>query len=163
MLVPSSSERRCCRSNERVWNKTAMHRMEATSGKAPKTTLRVWGTTHPKSYSPCPGVPGVLRSPRLEVGFLGPGLVDRLHSSHGKVSEGTLKPVSQGNGREFLLVQASEALGGLETKMGPNKLGICSWSQKILVTGTPGSPKSGHCFNHDFIRALRPPNRVPHP
>lgn len=25
MLVPSSSERRCCRSNERVWNKTAIH------------------------------------------------------------------------------------------------------------------------------------------
>lgn len=78
MLVPSSSERRCCRSNERVWNKTAMPGMQAISGKAPKTTLRVWGTAHPESYSPCPSVPGVLRSPRLKVGFPGQDLVDRL-------------------------------------------------------------------------------------
>lgn len=81
MLVPSSSERRCCRSNERVWNKTVIPGTQPTSRKAPKTTLRVWGIAHPESYSPYPSVLGVLRSPRLEVRFPGPGLVDRPLSS----------------------------------------------------------------------------------
>lgn len=61
------------------------------------------------------------------------------------------------------MVQASEVLGGSETKMGLNKLGECGWSQEILVTGTLGSPKSGQCFNHDLIRALRPPNMCTSP
>lgn len=42
--------------------------------------------------------------------------------------------------------------------MGPKKLGGCGWSREILVTGTWGAPKSGHCFYHDFLRALRSPN-----
>lgn len=82
MLVPSSSERRCCRSNERVWNKAVMPGNEGHLREDPPRPHSGYGVPlHPESYSPCLSVPGFLKSPRLEVGFPGPGLLDRLLSS----------------------------------------------------------------------------------
>lgn len=100
MLVPSSSERRCCRSNQRVWNKTQRclglreapktatwaPGMQATSRETAKMAPRAEGTRQPQHYSPW--------APRAR-----PSGQGYLASKSTEASERTLEPVSQGNGR----------------------------------------------------------------
>lgn len=67
---------------------------QATSRESPKAPPRARGTWDPQGCSPCPSVPGILRSPRLQVWLPRPSLR--------AASRGTLKPESRGNGRERL-------------------------------------------------------------
>lgn len=105
-----------------------------TSRESPKAPSRAWGTWDPQGYSPCPSVPGILRSPRLQVWLPRPSLR--------AASRGTLKPESQGNGREGLGPRLLKHWEAQRSRWTLKKLGVCGVGQGNLSNRhSGGRPK----------------------
>lgn len=112
-------KRECLERNSDAWD--AGHLQEGS-----QDHTQGMGYRTPQELKPlCPSVPGVLRSPRLEVRFPGPGVVDRLLSSQAQRSLRGDSRTSEPEKWQESSLWCSEALGGSETKMGPHKPGVC--------------------------------------